>query len=207
MLPGISSVATALVILALTNYFGSHGNLNAMSIDGDRSTTDRAPSARSHKLAEAFDRESDLQNLILHDGWRLLRTPHAEARSEQISVWHPADIQRSSPNLVGIVLRCGDKQIEVLIVVVEPYPPQKMVNLAVKFGDNSVFNFQASVLPPGIMVRLPSEAAGLIVRRERPASEMSLELVPDTGPQTSGVVLLNGLAQALAVLKQSCARI
>jgi hypothetical protein len=36
---------------------------------------------------------------------------------------------------------------------------------------------------------------------------MSLELVPDTGPQTSGVVLLNGLAQALAVLKQSCARI
>jgi hypothetical protein len=56
--------------------------------------------------------------------WRLVRNAMATAATSEAAVLHTADFERSDPRLAGLMLRCGRKGIEVIVVVVEPFPPQ-----------------------------------------------------------------------------------
>ena len=57
-------------------------------------------------------------------GWHLVRTANPRGGPDAVSISHTADISRSDLDLAGLMLRCGEKSVEVMIVVVTPLSPR-----------------------------------------------------------------------------------
>lgn len=139
----------------------------------------------------------------LEGGWRLLRTPDPRGGRESIAVSHSADLLRSDSEFAGMMLRCIGGQIELVFVLVRPLPPRSRPQVALNFDGKSL-RFEAAVVPPGASIRLPPEAAALAGGAWHSVRELSVAIEDGAAGKINGVVPLEGLRAAYAVLRAAC---
>ena len=118
-----------------------------------------------------------------------------------------ADVTKSDIDLAGLMLRCGESNIEVLVVLVRPLPPRARPKVTVTVGGRTT-SFIASVVPPGAELLLPLEATALASGPWQAAPELSVEVGAVEGDDQptpiQGVVSLAGLGAALPRLQANC---
>jgi hypothetical protein len=150
-------------------------------------------------------------------GWRLLRTPNPNGPGYAVSMSHTADMGRSDLDVAGLLLRCRetgdqatstgnvgapDATVEVAIVVVTPFPPRAQPAVTVSAPDKE-WHFEARVIPPGAELLLPAEAAQLAAGPWQSTHELAVK-VASQERSFSGVIPIDGLADALATLATNC---
>jgi hypothetical protein len=130
--------------------------------------------------------------------WRLVRTPDPRGEKDAISITHGAELHGSDPDFAGLMIRCGDKDVDVLAILLRPVPlrarPQVTVNGT---------KYEAKVAAPGTAILLPDEVTA--AARERWRTLPSVSLAVDDGDSiTKGMVSLEDFEPALKALTASC---
>jgi hypothetical protein len=134
--------------------------------------------------------------------WRLVRTPNPRGGPDAVSIMQTADAARSDVDLVGLTLRCSDTGFDVLVVFLKSFPPRTRPKVKLATGGATI-NLEATVIPPGVAISLPAEAAVLVKGSWQSSSELAIE-VEDDGNATRGVISLEGLGPALSLLTSNC---
>src|ERR1700720_3406302 len=155
--------------------------------DGAGSSSRHLPSC-GRSIAQLMPPRSQESATGLEGGWRLLRTPDARSGRETIAVSHTADLLRSDPEFAGMMLRCNGGAIDVVLVLVQPLPPRSRPQVTIDFEAKTV-RFEATVVPPGASVRLPSEATALAAGVWQSARELSV-VIETEGGKIKGIVPL-----------------
>ena len=139
--------------------------------------------------------------------WRLVRTPNPAGGRDAVSIMKTADVMKSDIDLAGLMLRCGESHVEVLLVLVRPLPPRAHPKVTVSAGGKST-DFTATVVPPGVEVLLPQEASALASGPWQTAPELSVQIGAVEGKDQpspiQGVISLAGLGGALPLLLANC---
>ena len=165
-----------------------------------RSIPDSAERLQCYEKAAA-DQTKDLEPAT-EGGWRLLRTPNPQGGPEAVSIMRSADLVQTDPDLAGLMVRCAPKNPEVLIVMMQPVPPGAQPR--VDFGPaGRTVSFTATVLPPGLAILLPDDAAALVQHKWQQAPELSI-VVDEGQTKARGVVPMAGLQAALQLLLANC---
>ncbi len=134
--------------------------------------------------------------------WQLVRTPDPVGGREAVSITRTADVAKSDLEFAGLMLRCGERSVEVLVVLVRAFPPRAHPQVRVSAG-SATAKFTASVVPPDVLVLLPHEATALAEGAWQAAAELAVT-VEDGQGTIRGVVPLTGLGHALALLRSNC---
>jgi hypothetical protein len=134
--------------------------------------------------------------------WRLVRTPNPAGGPDAVAITQTADITKSDLDLAGLMLRCGQTGVEVLIVLVEPLPPRARPRVTLSTGGSPV-SFAATVVPPGLLALLPQDASSLPNGPWQNAGQLTID-VEDSSEQVRGVIQLAGLGGALPNLLANC---
>ncbi|RAI43667.1 hypothetical protein [Rhodoplanes roseus] len=114
-----------------------------------------------------------------------------------------ADPVRSDQELVGLMLRCGDFDLEVLPIVIPPLPPR--AKPSVTLGSlRGTRTYEGSAAPPGSAILLPSEAAANAKESWFGSPELEIGILHD-GTTIKGVVALDGISTAVGTLTAACA--
>ena len=139
--------------------------------------------------------------------WRLVRTPNPSGGRDAVSIMETADMSKSDLDLAGLMLRCGESGVEVLLVLVRPLPPRADPKVTVSAGGRTA-DFTATIVPPGVAVLLPKEATTLATGVWKAAPELSVQISAVQGEDERspirGVISLAGLGEALALLLSNC---
>ena len=135
--------------------------------------------------------------------WRLVRTPNPSGGADAVSITQTADFSRSDVDLAGVMIRCGETTIQVLIVLVRPFPPRSNPKVTVTAGSGKPLEFASSVAPPGFLLLLPLEAEVLANGPWQQVPELKIAVADDQA-SIQGVVPLTGLGPALRVLRANC---
>lgn len=135
-------------------------------------------------------------------GWHLLRTANPQGGADAVSMSHTADVTQSDPDLAGLMLRCGEKGAEVVVVVVSLFPPRAHPSVTIG-ADGKEWRFEARVVSPGAELLLPAEATGLAMGPWQSVHELAVKV---SSPEQSfdGVISIDGLAAALTTLAANC---
>jgi hypothetical protein len=174
-----------------------------------RSITDDAARLRCYEAAasQPSNRPPPSAGPASAGPWPLVRTPNPAGGRDAVSVLKTADITKSDIDFAGLMLRCGENNIEVLVVLVRPLPPRARPRVSVTTGSKAI-DFIASVVPPGAEVLLPPEATALASGPWQTAAELSVEVSAVEGDDQPGpirgVISLAGLGPALAQLQTNC---
>lgn len=157
------------------------------------------------EMSNAFGAQSPSQRTALPEGWSLARTSPPGGGPDRISVTHSADLEQSGANFAGVALRCVKGQIELLLIVIEPYPPQTTtIDVAIKMGARFTSTYRAKVIPPGVMIRLPDAVVPRILDNPDHAAELNASLTLGNSPPTAGTIKLAGIGQAIGTLRSLC---
>ncbi len=134
-------------------------------------------------------------------GWHLVRTANPRGGPDAVSISHTADISRSDLDLAGLMLRCGEKSVEVVIVVVTPLSPRARPDVTIS-ADHKEWRFVAQAVSPGALL-LPAEATSLADGPWQLARELAVKV---SSPELAfgGVIPIDGLAEALGTLAANC---
>lgn len=135
--------------------------------------------------------------------WRLVRTPHPQGGKDAVSIMHPAELSGSDPDFAGLMLRCGEADVEVLIAVINPYPLRAHPHVTVQ-DEASSHAFDSSVAPPGALVLLPPEATALARSTWLSAPQITAAVEDGDHAAIKGTVRLDGLKTALGTLVANC---
>jgi len=139
--------------------------------------------------------------------WRLVRTRNPTGGKDAVSIMQTADIGKSDLDLAGLMLRCGDAGVEVLLVLVRPLPPRAHPKVITTAAGKSA-DFAATVVPPGAALLLPQEVTALAFGPWTAASQLAVQVEPGPGEgeptPIRGVIPLIGLGAALPLLTANC---
>ena len=100
------------------------------------------------------------------------------------------------------MLRCNETGFEVLIILLQAFPPRARPQVAAG-GTDAGARFTATVAAPGTALLLPAEARALASGPWQSLNELAIE-VENGGAVIRGVVALDGLSTALQSLLASC---
>jgi hypothetical protein len=134
--------------------------------------------------------------------WRLTRTPNPTGGRDAMSIIQTADIAKSDIDLAGLMIRCGETNLETLVVLVSPLPPRAHPKITVSAAGAST-DFIGTVVPPGAEVLLPDEVSVLVSGPWKAAPELAVR-VQNESEKVNGVIPLAGLAAALPNLTANC---
>jgi hypothetical protein len=138
----------------------------------------------------------------LAGGWHFVRTRNPEGGPDAISIMHTADTSRSDLDLAGLMIRCGERGAEVVIVLIRSFPLRARPHVVLgKPGTET--QFDAKVAPPGTAVLLPRDAITLVSGPWQTISDLFIQ-VSDGQTAIRGVVALVGLQAAYKALLASC---
>ena len=130
--------------------------------------------------------------------WRLVRTPNPRGGKEAISITRTGELSGSDPDFVGLMIRCAEIDIEVLLVLIRPLPfrahPRVVINGT---------KFDSSVAPPGSAVLLPADVAVMARQSWTSLAKLSVE-IEEAGTVTKGFVALDDFDAALKALIATC---
>lgn len=135
--------------------------------------------------------------------WRLVRTRHPQGGKDAVSIMRAADFSTSDPDFAGLMLRCGDNDVEVLIAVINPYPLRSHPHVTVQDPASS-HDFASTVPPPGALVLLPPEATTLARTTWLSAPQISAVIEYPDHAAIKGTVRLDGLEAAFGTLVANC---
>jgi hypothetical protein len=155
-----------------------------------------APVSENSRPSEQTNAASTLPS------WRLVRSTGPNGEPGASAILHTIDFERSNPRLAGLMLRCGKQNIDIIIVVVEPFPPRSRPQVTLS-TPGKVFQFEGSVIPTGAGILLPSDATGSLIGPWRSAPEVEIK-VADGNSVFDGFVPLSGLSTALDSLNSEC---
>jgi len=206
------------ILLVLSTFLGCAGLPGSVKLATGRDLPPLAPNATSENcrmikngaarlrcyeqfsLTVAQSRTQDWPTPA--DMWRLVRTPDPVGGREAVSITRTADVLKSDLEFAGLMLRCGERSVEVLIVLVRAFPPRAHPKVKVTAG-SATAEFAASVVPPEVLLLLPHEASALAAGPWQAAPELTVTIEDERGA-IRGVVPLTGLGQALALLRSNC---
>ncbi len=134
--------------------------------------------------------------------WRLVRTPNPAGGRDAVSIMQTADVATSDIDLAGLMIRCGEINLETLVVVVTPLPPRAHPKIIVSAAGRSS-EFTGTVVPPGAEILLPDEASALLSTTWKAAPELAVRIENESDP-VKGVISLTGLGSALQNLRANC---
>jgi hypothetical protein len=138
------------------------------------------------------------QNTDSSGGWRLIRSPNPQGGKDAISITHSAELSDSNPDFVGLMIRCGEPDIEVLPILLRTLPPHARP-IAVINGTR----FEGTVVAPGSAILVPKEATALAKSAWQKLPRLSL--IINTGDiAIQGFIRLEGLDAALNRLNAAC---
>ena len=206
-LPSISCrCATPMAVLAMATVvlIAASPAQPATTMSQCRTITD--PAARLHcyeslesqgpSLPSAGSRNSS-SSVQMFGEWRLVRT-NPRGEKDAISITRGGELYGSDPDFAGLMIRCADDGIDVLLVLLRPLPPGTRPQVAVNGK-----RFEGSVLPPGTIVRLPKEVARSANQYWPALSILSL-VINQSGTVIKGLVSLKGFDPALQALTATC---
>jgi hypothetical protein len=130
--------------------------------------------------------------------WRLVHTPSPHDGQDVVSIMATAEFSGSDPDFAGLIVRCATPEFEILVSVISPYPLRARPTISI---DGK--KFQGSIVPPGVLIRLPDEANALAKEQWRTLASLPLTVEND-GTITHGLVSLEGFDAALQTLTTSC---
>lgn len=136
------------------------------------------------------------------DAWRLARTPNPSGGRDAVSITRIAEIPGSDLQFAGLMFRCGEHAIEPLVVLVRPLQPYTHPKVIADTGSDRV-QLSGSVMPPGVLVLLPSEVTELAAGPWQGGTDLALTVEDSDGP-VHGIVRLSGLPGALQKLRANC---
>ena len=165
--------------------------------------TDNAARLRCFKSAADNQIQNSKSTSEMIGAWRLVRTPDARGGADIVSITRTAEMTRSDPKLAGLMLRCGEKGIEVLVVLLQTLRPSALPKVTVTSDGTDRRRFEGAMVPPYATIRLPNEAATLANGPWTSVSEISIEVENDK-ETIRGVIPVQGLRQALNALKPNC---
>jgi hypothetical protein len=113
-----------------------------------------------------------------------------------------ADITKSDLDFAGLIIRCGENNLETLVVLVSPLPPRAHPKVTMNVAGKSV-NLSGTIVPPGAEILLPKEATTLASGVWKDATELAVQ-VENEAVQIKGSVPLAGLGPALPLLLANC---
>jgi len=195
----ISTVLFPIVCLSQPHTIESN-----ISADPCRSISERSARIQCYETPGTSGNQTKAYGAMLASGWGLVRTSNPSGGVNMISISHAADTKKSDPNFAGMVLRCVEDQIEILLVVIEPYRPNVQIDLTIKV-DSSLTSTKGNIVPPGIMIHLAPEAAKLIMEGQRAPDELDVTLASESDGITRGFIKLAGVEPAIVTLKKLCA--
>jgi hypothetical protein len=153
---------------------------------------------RLHCFEDLSNRLETLKGVSpLPGGWKLVRTPPPQGGPDIVSIMHASDSARSDLPIAGLMLRCSDTGIAVMVVMLGFHGAAPKVVI-----DNSPF--EASAVQGGELLRLSRKATELANSQWQSASELSVEVGLQPTPARA-VVPIAGLAEAMRTLTQTCA--
>jgi len=115
---------------------------------------------------------------------------------------HTADINRSDLDLAGLMLRCSENGVEVIIVVVTPFSPHARPDVSIGTASKE-WRFSAHIVPPGAQLLLPAEAMRLATGPWQLAPELAVK-VASQEQSFGGVIPIEGIGEAFATLVANC---
>lgn len=211
-----SSLREALLVVSM--FLGCAGLLGVVNQAIGRDLLRLAPNARSEncpmitndaarlrcyqKFNVTIAQSSTPKGPAAVDAWRLVHTPDPTGGRDAVTITRTADVSKSDLEFAGLMLRCGEKSVEVLIVLVRAFPPRAHPAVKVTAG-SSTTEFTASVAPPEVLLLLPHEATALAAGPWQAATELAVTVEDERGA-IRGVVPLTGLGRALALLRSNC---
>jgi hypothetical protein len=139
--------------------------------------------------------------------WRLVRTHNLAGGPDVISIMQTADIAKSDIDVAGLMLRCGETGVEVVVVLVRPLSLRTHPKVVTSIAGKSA-GFVATVMPPGAGILLPKEASELAAGPWTAGGELSVQIDArdsDDPILVHGVIPLTGLGGALPSLLANCA--
>ncbi len=136
------------------------------------------------------------------DLWRLVRTPNPAGGRGAISIMQTADVAKSDIDLAGLMIRCGETNLETLIVLVTPLPPRAHPKITVTAG-GAKEEFIGTIVPPGATVLLPNQASALASGPWQTASALAVQ-IENGADRAQGIIPLAGLGAALPALMMEC---
>ena len=145
----------------------------------------------------------DANQPVMPGGWHLIRTKNPNGGTDAISVSHTADVGHSDVDFAGVMVRCGEKDMEVIVVAVTPFSPRAKPEVTVSTNAQE-WRFNAQVISPGAELQLPIEAIRLAAGSWQSARELTIRVVSQE-QSFSGVVPTEGMGQALTALRAYCA--
>jgi hypothetical protein len=134
--------------------------------------------------------------------WRLMRSRDPRGGADAVAIMRTADLMQSDLGFAGLMFRCGDRNIEVVVVTTEPFPPRAQPRVKILAGKDEV-QFDAAVVPPFSALLLPPETAGLADGPWQSLPHLSIE-IDHNDATIHGTVGLEGLGSALAALRANC---
>ncbi|WGJ15665.1 hypothetical protein QEV83_05220 [Methylocapsa sp. D3K7] len=165
-------------------------------VPGTNTIKDTAPVSENSRPSEQTNAAST------GPSWRLVRSTGPNGEPGASAILHTIDFERSDPRLAGLMLQCGKQNIEIIIVVVEPFPPRARPQVTLRTS-GQVFQFEGSIISTGAGILLPSDATVSLLGPWRSASELEIK-VADRETVLDGVVPLSGLSTALDSLNAEC---
>ena len=133
-------------------------------------------------------------------GWRPVHTP--SAKGDVLSMVRTADTHRSDPDFAGLTIHCGQNGPEILVIVIQPFPPQARPQITLGGPINQV-RLEAKVLPSGAALLLPDDAMTLAKGPWQSLIDLPVK-IESGDTKIQGVVPLDGLAAALQTLTANC---
>lgn len=162
----------------------------------------RAWAAVIFLMVLCFGAQAATVNSLAPGGWRLLRTADPRGGPDAVSISHTADITRSDLDLAGLMVRCGEKGQEIVIVSVTPFPPRARPSVVIS-AKGREWPFEVGVVPPGAGLLLPIEAMNLAAGPWQLVKELSVKVTFE-GRSFGGVIPIGGLGEALSTLTANC---
>jgi len=132
--------------------------------------------------------------------WRILHTRTPEGDS--ISAMRTADTARSDPDFAGLSIHCGRDGPEILLIVIQPFPPKAKPQVLLG-GPINEARFQASVLPSGAALLLPKEVMALAIGPWQSQVDLPVT-IENEETKIRGVIPLKGFSTALKTIAASC---
>lgn len=152
-------------------------------------------------IGKASGAERSLSSELAGD-WHFVRTRHPQGGPDAISIMHTADFSRSDVDLAGLMIRCGERGAEVVIILIRSFSLRARPHVILGTSGSEI-QFEATVAPPGTALLLPRDAVSLVSGPWKTLSDLPIR-VSDGQTAISGVVALAGLQTAYKVLLASC---
>jgi hypothetical protein len=121
--------------------------------------------------------------------------------------WRLVRTHNPDTDLAGLMLRCRETRVEVVVVLVRSLPLRAHPRVMTSVAGNSA-GFVGTIMPPGAGILLPNEASELAVGPWTAGGELSVQVdAQDSDEPISirGVIPLTGLGGALPSLLANCA--